>query len=75
MTEERCLSDAGMPPEQIEAVIACLQADRGKEAAAVLKGWRAELLDQLHACQKRIDCLDYFLQEHKKALLEMKQTT
>ena len=26
------------------------------------------LLDQLHACQKRIDCLDYFLQNHKEEL-------
>lgn len=68
MNDERCLSDSGMPPDQIHAVIACLQAGKEKEAAAILKAWRTELLDQLHVCQKRIDCLDYFLQNHKEEL-------
>lgn len=68
MDDERCLSDSGMPPDQIRAVINFLQTGKKKEAAAVLKAWRAELLDQLHACQKQIDCLDYFLQNHKEEL-------
>lgn len=68
MNDERCLSDSGMPPDQIHAVIAYLQTGKKKEAAAILKAWRIELLDQLHACQKRIDCLDYFLQNHKEEL-------
>ena len=68
MNDERCLSDSGMPPDQIHAVISCLQAGKEKEAEAILKAWRIELLDQLHACQKRIDCLDYFLQNHKEEL-------
>ena len=68
MNDERCLSDSGMPPDQICTVISCLQAKKEKEAVAILKAWRIELLDQLHACQKRIDCLDYFLQNHKEEL-------
>lgn len=68
MNDERCLSDSGMPPDHIHAVIAYLQTGKKKEAAAILKAWRIELLDQLHACQKRIDCLDYFLQNHKEEL-------
>ena len=68
MNDERCLSDSGMPPDQICTVISCLQAEKEKEAAAILKAWRTGLLDQLHACQKRIDCLDYFLQNHKEKL-------
>ncbi len=68
MNDERCLSDSGMPPDQIYTVISCLQAGKEKDAAAILKAWRIELLDQLHVCQKRIDCLDYFLQNHKEEL-------
>ena len=68
MNDEQCLSDSGMPPGQICAVISCLQTENKKEAAAILKAWRIELLDQLHICQKRIDCLDYFLQNHKEEL-------
>lgn len=48
MNDERCLSDSGMPPDQICTVISCLQAEKEKEAAAILKAWRIELLDQLH---------------------------
>ena len=68
MNDERCLSDSGMPPDQIYTVISFLQAEKEKEAAAILKAWRIELLDQPHVCQKRIDCLDYFLQNHKDEL-------
>lgn len=58
MNNERCLSDSGMPPDQICTVISCLQVGKEKDAVAILKAWRIELLNQLHACQKRIDCLD-----------------
>ena len=68
MNDERCLSDSGMPPDQICTVISCLQAEKEKEAAAILKAWRIELLDQLHVCQKRIDCMDYFLRNHEEEL-------
>ena len=68
MNDERCLSDSGMPQDQIHAVISCLQTRKKKESAAILKAWRTGLLDQLHVCQKRIDCLDYFLQNHKEEL-------
>ena len=68
MDDERYLSDSGMPTDQIRTVISRLQAGKKKEAAAILKAWRLDLLDQLHACQKRIDCLDYFLQIHKEEL-------
>lgn len=69
MDDERCLYDAGMPPDQTKAVIACLQTGNRQEAAMILKKWRLRLLDQLHVCQRQIDCLDYFLQKHKEELL------
>ena len=69
MPDERCLPDAGMPEEQAHAVIASIQNKNAKHAAMILKAWRMELLDQLHRCQKQIDCLDYFLLKNKEKLL------
>lgn len=69
MDDERCLYDARMPPDQMKAVVACLQTGNRKEAAMILKKWRIGLLNQLHVCQRQIDCLDYFLQKHKEELL------
>lgn len=69
MDDERCLYDARMPPDQMKAVGACLQTGNRQEAAMILKKWRIGLLNQLHVCQRQIDCLDYFLQKHKEELL------
>lgn len=69
MDDERCLYDAGIPPDQMKAVAACLRTGNRQEAAMILKKWRLRLLDQLHVCQRQIDCLDYFLQKHKEELL------
>ena len=69
MPDERCLLDAGMPEEQVYAVIAYMQNKNTKQAAAALKTWRMELLNRLHRCQKQIDCLDYFLLKNKEELL------
>lgn len=68
MDDERCLSDSGMPPAEIKATLAYIASGKGKAATANLKMWRDELLKQLHLCQKQIDCLDYFLQNHKEEL-------
>lgn len=37
MDDERCLYDARMPPDQMKAVVACLQTGNRKEAAMILK--------------------------------------
>lgn len=44
MNDERCLSDSGMPPDQIYTVISFLQAEKEKEAAAILKAWRISFM-------------------------------
>lgn len=61
------LKDAGCDSETIEKFMADLQ--KGKEANGLkrLAVHRKNLLDSLHREQKRIDCLDYFIYQMKKA--------
>lgn len=66
MIDIRCLSDAGMPPEMIQSYIALSANGQSIQAVSLLKRWRCVLLDQLHVCQKNIDCLDYFLRNTEK---------
>ena len=55
----RCLSDAGMPPEQVEHCAQLCREGKNDELLATLQQWRVVLLDGLHQSQKPIDCLDY----------------
>ena len=64
--ELRCLLDTGMPPETAERCRALLEAGDDRQAAALLRRWRGELLDRLHQCQKQLDCLDYFYRSLEK---------
>lgn len=63
MPDERCLLDAGMPPEKIRPVMARIREGNQEEVAQILKAWRMELLNRLHSREKRIDCLNYFLRQ------------
>lgn len=55
MNDERCLSDSGMPSDQICTVISCLQAGKKKEAAAILKAWRTGLLDDYYGAWRALE--------------------
>ena len=52
MLDERCLLDAGMSEKQACAVVAYMENGNAKQAEAMLKAWRVELLNRLHGCQK-----------------------
>ena len=73
MPDERCLLDAGMPPEKIRLVMARIREDNQEEVAQILKAWRIELLNRLGSCEKQIDCLNYFLGQHREELQRMKK--
>ena len=73
MPDERCLLDAGMPPEKIRLVMARIREGNQEEAAQILKDWRIELLNRLHSCEKQIDCLDHFLRQQREELQCMKR--
>lgn len=63
MPDERCLLDAGMPPEKIRLVMVRIREGNQEEVAQILKAWRMELLNRLHSREKQIDCLNYFLRQ------------
>ena len=57
------LKDAGCSDEAIARLLKCKD---NKELLCLLSRHRAELLDDVHRCQKRIDCLDYLVYQLKK---------
>ena len=64
MPDERCLLDAGMPPDKARLVMERISEGNQEEATKILQAWRRELLNRLHGCEKQIDCLDYFLRQY-----------
>ena len=52
--------------EAIARLLKCKERGDNKELLCLLSRHRAELLDDVHRCQKRIDCLDYLVYQLKK---------
>ena len=59
--EERNLRDAGCSGEFIREFTELGRSGREAEQRRLLSKRRAELLDELHESQRRIDCLDYLI--------------
>lgn len=59
--EERNLRDAGCCDEFIRKFTELGRGGREAEQRRMLAKRRAELLDELHENQRRIDCLDYLI--------------
>ena len=57
----RNLKDAGCDPEVIARFMACQDAGKTKDSLRVLAVRRAALLDEIHASQAKLDCLDYLI--------------
>ena len=57
----RNLKDAGCSEADIQRFLKLGRAGRRQEQLRLLATHRASLLDQLHASQRRIDCLDYLV--------------
>ncbi len=60
------LKDAGCSDEAIARLLECKDNGNTKELLCLLSKHRAALLDDVHRCQKRIDCLDYLVYQLKK---------
>ena len=56
---EQNLKDAGCPGSIVEQFLACYGDCSPEEQLQLLYGQRRELLEQVHICQKKLDCLDY----------------
>ena len=60
------LKDAGCPPELIDRFVICQDAGKTRDALRVLAAHRAVLLDEMHASQDKLDCLDYLIFQLRK---------
>ena len=55
------LQDAGCTPELIDKFLICHDSGRTQDSLRVLALHRASLLEDLHASQFKLDCLDYLI--------------
>ncbi len=69
----RSLLDAGCPVEQIRRICRCYEAGQVGETVRALRQHRRGLMDDLHQCQERVDCLDYLLRQLEKEQKTTKQ--
>ena len=60
------LKDAGCDPDIIARFMICQDAGKTKDSLRVLASHRATLLDEIHASQARLDCLDYLIYKLRK---------
>lgn len=58
---EQNLIDSGCTQAVIEEFLLIYEQGRVKNSLRLLAKHRAELLIDLHNCQKKIDCLDYLI--------------
>ena len=65
-TAKQCMNDIGVRRENVEIVVSLLANNRQDEAKQRLRILRCELMDELHACQKRVDQLDWLIRETEK---------
>ena len=64
--EERNLRDAGCSGEFIREFTELGRGGREAEQRRLLSKRRAELLDERHESQRRIDCLDYLIYKRRR---------
>ena len=62
----RNLKDAGCGLDIIARFMTCQDAGKTKDALRVLAAQRAVLLDEVHASQAKLDCLDYLIYKLRK---------
>ena len=65
-TARQCMDDIGVSKENVEYVASLLENSRKDEAKQRLRRIRCELMDELHACQKKVDQLDWLIRETEK---------
>ena len=65
-TARQCMADIGLSKESTDCVTALLEANRRDEVKKRLRALRCELMDELHACQRRVDQLDWLIRETEK---------
>ena len=65
-TAKQCMTDIGLSREDADHVTALLKTDRREDAKKKLRVLRCEPMDELHACQRKVDRLDWLIRETEK---------
>ncbi len=63
----QCLTELGCSPARAGQVAELVEADRLAEARRQLRCLRGGLMEELHACQRRVDKLDWLIRETERA--------
>ena len=66
----QCMRDIGISRESADIVVSLLQSSRDEEARQRLRRVRCDLMDELHACQRKVDQLDWLIRETEKQKTE-----
>ena len=66
-TARQCLTDLGYSPEKAARLAELVEANRLAEAKQQLRCLRCDLMEELHACQRRVDQLDWLIRETERA--------
>ena len=62
------LEDAGCNPDIISRFLTYRDAGRTQDSLRVLALHRASLLDELHASQDKLNCLDYLIYQIREGM-------
>ena len=65
-TVKQCVRGIGLSDENAERISALVRDGRNGEAKQKLKILRCQLMDELHACQRKVDRLDWLIRETDK---------
>ena len=65
-TARQWMTDIGLIREHADYVTALLEMNRVEDAKKKLRVLRCELIDELHACQRKVDQLDWLIREIEK---------
>ena len=63
----QCLTELGYSADKAGQVAELMEADRLAEARRQLRCLRCGLMEELHACQRRVDQLDWLIRETERS--------
>ena len=69
-TARQCMSNIGVSRENAELVASLLASNRRDEAKQRLRILRCELMEDMHACQRKVDQLDWLIRETEKQQID-----
>ncbi len=64
------LKDADCDPDEIMELCLLYESKDFRTVTAKLRRHRCKLMDRLHECQEKVDCLDFLLRKIHKASKE-----